>query len=405
MDLKNAFKIFTKICIFHYLYNLIMNSPRRIAYITVSDPNDRHAWSGTNHYIWQTLKSKYEVVEALGPDEPKLVTLICKIIHGVSLLVIKKRFDYRHSTFYAKACAKLFDAKLKAHTYDLIVAPAGIAYIAYLKTTVPIVFIGDRIIANSLNYHTIISNLWHWSEVQSLKTERLALSKAKLNILSSHWAADSAITYYQLPPSKVKVWPFGANMDVLPNAEYVFKHKTDSVICKLLLVGTMWKNKGADIAVNTLKILRQRNIDAYLTIVGCEPDTPINDEHITVIPFLNKNSEKGLKQLEHLFLSHTFFILPTRFDCTPIVFCEASAYALPILSANTGGVAGHVKEGVNGYLIDYDDKGEKYAEKIISIFSDKVVLNQLTVSTRKCFDESLNWSSWVNSFDTAIKQI
>lgn len=383
-----------------------MLNSKKIAYITVSDPNNKHSWSGTNYYILQALKSKFETVDALGPDEPKFITFCCKVIHGLSLILTKKRFDYRHSTIYSKACGYLFLKKINKGQYDLIVAPAGIAYIANLKTNIPIVFIGDRIIANSINYHTIISNLWKCSEKQSINTEKLALNKASLNILSSSWAANFAEKYYKIPAKKMLVLPFGANMDVLPSADYVFKNKNkDNTVCKLLLIGTMWKNKGADIAINTLKILHQKGINATLTIVGCEPENTLDYKDITIISFLNKNTDDGLRKLESLFLSHTFFILPTRFDCTPIVFCEASAYALPILSANTGGVGGHIKEGVNGFLISHEDQGEGYTNKIIELFKDKSTYNQLCLSTRKHYDDYLNWQSWVNSFEKATKFI
>lgn len=377
----------------------------RIAYITISDPKDRHAWSGTNFYILNTLQKHFKEVIPLGPDEPKVVTLFCKIVHGFSLLVLKKRFDYRHSKVYSKACGRLFDKKLNQSIYDLIVAPAGIAYIAYLKTHVPIVFVGDRIIGNAINYHTILNNLWKWSEKQSIKTEKIGLQKASLNILSSYWAADYAINYYKMSSEKFLVIPFGANLDNVPSTECVLSNLMIPHECKLLLIGTFWKNKGADIAFNTLKILLKRGIKASLTIVGCQPEQPIEHEKLTIIPFLNKNSPEGLKKLEELYLSHSFFILPTRFDCTPIVFCEASAFALPVISANTGGVAGHVKENVNGFLIDYNDKGDEYANVIERVWNDKQKYLELKKSARRLYEEQLNWEHWAEKFKEKVSEI
>lgn len=371
-----------------------MIRPKNIAYITVSDPRNKHAWSGTNHYIWKALEKRFGNVDLLGPDEPYFVTMACKIVHGLSLYVFGKRFNYRDSTVYAKACGRLFGKKLKHKNYDLIVSPAGIAYVAYLKTNIPVVFIGDRIIANALGYHTIISNLWKWSEKQSLKTEGTALKRCALNVLSSHWAADYAIAHYKLDKKTTIVLPFGANMDNVPSSEYVFTHKQTPQSCKLLLVGTYWKNKGVDIAVNALDELLKQGIDAELTVVGCEPEDPFSHPKVTIIPFLNKNTSDGLKQLEHLFLTHSFFILPTRFDCTPIVFCESSAYALPILCSNTGGVAGHIKEGVNGFLIPFEDQGISYAKKITELYKDTEKYHALCKTTRELYDHELNWDIW-----------
>jgi len=379
---------------------------KKVAYITISDPEDKHAWSGTNYYIHKALIGAYADVIALGPAEPKWVTLICKIIHGTSLIFFKRRFDYRASTWYAKACSSLFSKRLKNDDFDLIVAPAGIACIAYLKTDIPILFVGDRVIAGALNYHTIVSDLWKWSEKQSIQTEHLAFEKAARCIFSSPWAAEHARRLHHLDDKKILVLPFGANMDNLPEAAVVLSNPAiKTKIIKLLFVGANWRDKGAQRAVNALNYLIAHGFEAQLTIVGCVAPVGEVFPHVTIIPFLNKNTASGLTALQQLFLESTFFILPTRFDCTPIVFCEASAFALPVLTANTGGVAGHVASGRNGYLIDYDDMGEAYAKKIIEIIQQAGAYEQLCVSTRKEFDDRLNWTSWMQKVSASIQEI
>ena len=37
---------------------------KNVAYITTSDPNDKHSWSGTNHYILKILQTKFKQVDA-----------------------------------------------------------------------------------------------------------------------------------------------------------------------------------------------------------------------------------------------------------------------------------------------------------------------------------------------------
>ena len=379
------------------------------AYITVSDPNDKHAWSGTNHYIWKSLQSHFSQIDLLGPDEPKFTVFISKVVHAFSLLC-GKRFDYRHSTMYAKACAKLFSKKLEGKNYDLIISPAGVAYIGYLKTSITKVLILDRTIAGTINYHNIFKKLWKFSEQQSINTDKIAMHNCELTVFSSQWAADIAIKEYKLPKEKTMVLPFGANMDSLPNSDFVFANKPirqaqGDKKCNLLLVGTYWENKGVDIAINAMNDLVIMGFDARLTVCGCTPPTEIENDRVTIIPFINKNTPEGKKQLEELFLSHTFFILPTRFDCTPIVYCEASAYALPILSSNTGGVAGHITENINGFLIDYNDTGKAYAQKIADVLNETGRYEILCKTTREEYDKRLNWVSWAENFTNAVKNI
>lgn len=375
--------------------------PLTIAYITETAPGDRHAWSGTAHYVHEALVKHGFTVKAQGPVTPRLLKLFLGALNKLSLLVFSKRIDYRHSVVYSKAFGKIFSKKLEGFNYDAVLVCGATEYGAYIKTSKPVFYVLDRTIAGALNYHTILSDLWSFSKTQSVVTDKKAMEEATALFFSSEWAAGHARKYYQIAENKIKVIPFGANMDMIPSAEKALLPK-NTVSWKLLLIGTSWENKGADIACNTLKLLVEKGIDTSLTIVGCTPPAEFNNSRITVIPFADKNTEEGRNIIEQLYLSHHFFILPTRFDCTPIVFCEASAFGVPILSADTGGVGGHVREGKNGFLIDYNDQGKLYAEKISELISRPETYRNLCFSTRAEFDERLNWQQWTNAFSKVI---
>ncbi len=372
----------------------------KIAYITETSPDDKHAWSGTAHYAYEALKQYGHTVYALGPKKPGFIGFACKVVNQLSLAILKKRFDYRHSTMYSKAFGRLFGKELKKLDCDVVVVCGGTEYGAYLDTHKPVFYILDRTIEGALNYHSILSNLLEFSKRQSIATDKRAMLHSTKTVFSSEWAATHAKTYYHLPDAKSMVLPFGANLDAVPDRETALTPK-DTKTWKLLLIGTSWKNKGADIAFNTLLYLLEQNVDAHLTVVGCTPPEEIKHDRLTIIPFVDKNSENGIKQLWQLFLSHHFFILPTRFDCTPIVFCEASSFGLPILSSDTGGVRGHVKEGINGFLIPYEDKGKLYAEKIMEIINS-ATYPDLCKTTRLCYEEQLNWESWAKRFTQEV---
>ncbi len=258
-------------------------------------------------------------------------------------------------------------------------------------------YVLDRTIGGAINYHTILSGLWNFSKNQSIQTDKRAMEGAAKVIFSSHWAAHHAQDLYGLSKAKTAVIPFGANLDAVPSRDEAMQEKAPGV-CRLLLIGTYWHNKGANIAYNTLQLLLNAGINAYLTVVGCEAPQGLKHEKLKVIPFVDKNSPEGLKIMWELFSEHHFFILPTRFDCTPIVYCEASAFGVPVLSSNTGGIAGHLKEGVNGYILPYEDKGEAYAATIIKVMADENAYQSLRASTRKYYEEHLNWTTWARSF-------
>jgi glycosyltransferase involved in cell wall biosynthesis len=372
----------------------------KIAYITEASPHDKHAWSGTAHYVFEYLKKAGHQVTELGPAKPGLVGFICKAFNQISLKLFNKRFDYRHSKIYSKAFGKIFEKKLRKLDHDIVVVCGGTEYCAYLETSKPVFIIVDRTIGGALNYHAILTNLWKFSLEQSVETDKKAMLDSRKVFFASKWSADHAEKIYNLPASKVSILPFGANLDKVPSRDLALKEK-DTKEWKLLLIGTSWKNKGADIAVNALNKLREKNINASLTIVGCEPPSSFKHEHVTVIPFVDKNSESGLKKMWDLYLSHHFFILPTRFEAYGIVFCEASAFGLVNFVTETGGTASPVAEGKSGFLIPHEDQGELFAEKIYGVITANKY-RELQISSRNYFEEVVNWETWTRNFTQQV---
>lgn len=376
----------------------------RIAYLSESSPTDKHAWSGTVHYVYQALLKGGYIVTPLGPGRPIFARYILAIVNKLSLSITGKRIDYRHSRWYAKEFARLFEKRLNSQEFDLVVHCGTTETGAYLNTKLPVIYILDRTIGGAINYHTILSKLWKFSENQSITVDKLAMEKASLILFSSEWAANHARTNYHIDNLKIKVLPFGANLDSVPSREESLLPKSMDVV-QLFLMGTYWQNKGADIAYNSMIELRKKGFRVRLTVAGCQPPEPIADPDLVIIPFIDKNSPEGLQQIWQLFRASHFFILPTRFDCTPIVYCEASAFGVPVLSADTGGVRGHISDGVNGFLLPYEDAGPAYANKIEMLLRNEGEYERLRVSTRKFYEEQLNWESWVTGFSKCIANI
>ena len=95
----------------------------KIAYLTVTDPKDRHSWSGSHYYIWKALQENLGDIELLGPIKPFPETSVGMLATGLSQKLLGKRYNYRHSKLLAKGYARIANELLKAKKYDLIVVP------------------------------------------------------------------------------------------------------------------------------------------------------------------------------------------------------------------------------------------------------------------------------------------
>ncbi len=124
-----------------------------------------------------------------------------------------------------------------------------------------------------------------------------------------------------------------------------------------------------------------------------------------VIPFLNKLDEKQRAELSRLFEAASFMILPTRSDCVPMVLAEAGAFGLPVVTTNTGGIPGIIREGENGFMLPLSARGSEYAEVIAKVYRDDQRYAELVKSSRAAFDNRLNWDAWGASVTNIIKKM
>jgi glycosyltransferase involved in cell wall biosynthesis len=379
------------------------NKRLSIAFLTSIDAQDKRSWSGIFYYTARTLKKHCGEVVYVGPTSSKQSPGKAVFLKRLQLLLKKiagRYFVYDYHITVAKKFAKAATSRFAEYPFDVIVAPTSITEVAFLKTDIPIVLIEDATFALLHNYYPQYSNLLPRTVRQLNNVTERAIKKASAVIYSSEWAARSAIEDYGADPQKVHVIPMGANFENPPSKEIIQnKKKTDR--CRLLFVGVDWQRKGGEIAFETLLQLEEMGIQAELIVCGCTPPDEFSHERMRIIPFLDKNDERQYKELEQLYVTSDFLLLPTRNECFGIVFCEANAFGLPAITTNTGGVSEVVRNGENGFVLPLSARGTEYAEVIAQIYQDDQRYAELVRSSRAAYDDRLNWDAW----GTAVKKL
>lgn len=364
----------------------------RIAFLTTSDPFNRQSGSGIFYYMVQSLQKHCGEVLCPGPIKIK-EHLPGKVLNKGTSLILKKRFPYDLSFLLARHYAQIATRYLQNNPCDVIVAPRGTVNAAFLRTDIPLVLVEDATFALLHNYYPHYSNLLSRSIAEAHTITSQAFQRASMLIFSSTWAAQSAIKDYCINIEKVQVIPFGANIELAPEPQTVIA-KSRSSHCKLLFVGVDWERKGGDIAFETLLCLEKQGMEAELIICGCRPPRAITHKRLSVIPHLNSNDTQQRKALAALYAQADFLLLPTRSDCTPCVFCEANAFGLPVITTSTGGVTSVIKDGINGFALPYNARGEVYAEVIAHTYHNTQLYTELRRTSRAMFDTYLNWDVW-----------
>jgi glycosyltransferase involved in cell wall biosynthesis len=367
----------------------------KIGYLTSKNPHDRAMWSGLIHYMYNALNTHAGHVEHVGAPLPLYIRLLW---HWVSFTrrLLGHRLEIMHSIPLSLIYGRYYSKKLSEADYDVIFAPIAETELAYLKTSVPIFYFSDTTFAAQENYYYPASQLSPLIRWQGNHLQHRTIQRSDVLLYASKWASQSAIRDYAANPDKIHIAPFGANLDTVPAREALGIGSTDGK-CRLLFVSADWKRKGGQLAYDALLALRNLGVDAQLTVVGCTPSPPLQHPHLHVIPFLSKKNPAERTQLENLFFNADFFLLPTRAECSGLVFCEASAFGVPSITTDTGGVSTPVQEGVNGFLHPLDAGGDAYAATIAQVWSDPARYQQLRRNCRDRYDAALNWKVWAES--------
>ena len=361
----------------------------KIAYIAQNNPYDKHSWSGTDYYARLSLEKQGNTVYCIYGfhlKEPwywRLRKFFYKILH--------KEISFKRTFKASKQWANFIMERLEKDT-DAIFS-LGTIQVACLETKIPIFIYVDGIFEqmrieygwSKLSYATV-------QEANSL--EQKALNNCTCIISCAIETMKAIRNYYDIEEKKIELVPLGANWDSSPSHVEVLKSikNRSKTKCKLLFVGVDWNRKGADIVLETSRILVEQGLDIELHICGIKK-VPISlPKYVHNHGFLNKSNESDISLLKQLFFESHFLFVPSRAEAYGLVFCEASAYGLPSISHRIGGLTTTIVDGVNGQLFDLGTSPYVFANYIKKTFEDQAAYKLLCYKSLERFEKLLNWT-------------
>ena len=369
-----------------------MKSALDIAVVSAADPQDRRTWSGSTFFMVSALQRHVGRVDFIGPMSIPGQKVKEKLARWFQRISGTRSYPFR-TPAAAKYFADQVSHRLSGRSYDLIFAPAASVEIAYLETDIPIVYISDATFALMQEVYPIFSSMAAKSVAAEDFFERSIQQKARLLLYPSQWAAESAVADYGTAAERVRVIPFGANLDREPERRAVLGKKIADKV-KMLFLAKEWDRKGGSIALDTLRSLTEMGIDAELIVCGIRPPAEVGHPRMTVIPYLDKNVRQDRQRFEQILSESHLLLLPTRTECYGIVFCEANAYGLPVFATRVGGVPTIVQDGQNGYLLPLEAGGKDFAARIAKTVSDRNQYRALNRGARERYEQVLNWDAW-----------
>lgn len=387
----------------------------KIAYLTSYDVLDSSQWTekkvglhGAGYHLAKTLESQLVPLEYIGPINYNSPSLIHKLKWHFNRHLFKKDYFYFLEPSVLEEYGKRVSQKIAKSNSDVVLCPENTLPIAYLNCEQPIVLWTDAPLSASINLYAWLNNLSDETTKHLYEMEKLALDKCNLIIFLSQWAAQNAIETYGIDPAKIRVIPWGANLDNHRNSDDIkaIVESKASDRCKLLFIGVDWFRKGGDIAFAVAKELNESGIETELTVVGCEPT--INEtlpKYIKNLGFINKNTREGAERINKLFSESHFLILPSRADFSPHVFCEANSFGLPCISTQVGGIPTLIKDNLNGKTFALNSNISDYCNYISAAIDNYNDYKNLAYSSFHEYQTRLNWAVAGETGRQVIKDI
>jgi glycosyltransferase involved in cell wall biosynthesis len=375
-----------------------------ISHIDNYNVRDVRTWSGIPYFMVKNLENEGVVVDTIdlqvqSPTLPFLHKYLWNKVLG-------KRFDRARQPSVAQLYAQKAQQLIPAQT-DVIMSSSSVP-MAFLKHKQPKIFYTDATFGALVNFYEGFDNLCNETLRNGHALEKAALDNCSLAIYASDWAAQSALQIYKADPAKVKVVPFGANIDhhrSWTDIKDLISHKSQTH-CQLLLIGKEWERKGGPQAVAVAQQLNDMGLPTTLHLVGIQPNL-IKDlpNFVVCHGYLNKANDNDRQLIYRLLAESHFLIQPSLAECYGIMLCEAASFGLPSVATRVGGIPTIIKDGVNGQTFDLNAEAAAYAHFIYEMMTKPINYQEMASNAYDQYQKRLNWQTASQTVLQLIKEL
>lgn len=190
----------------------------------------------------------------------------------------------------------------------------------------------------------------------------------------------------------------------MPTANYKRRH-----VPEIVIAATIWKSKNTLGFIDAVSVLKERGFFFHVSWYGkVETCVGYFNECQDIIKELNVVDLIELKEkttkIRDKYQEADYFCLPSFYEGTPNVICEAMACGLPILCSDVCDNSRYVVEDVNGFLFDPND-----TDSIVRAFEKMLVINdkeynKFREQSRQRAESLLSEDKFVESYVNLIEK-
>lgn len=266
-------------------------------------------------------------------------------------------------------------AKKNLSEYDLIIGSDFDGFAIRLPKKMPFIALNGGLLADIIRFEQGQS-----ARILNLlaNREKLNLGRAKLVIVPSRYSALKVQELYKIDTAKIRIVPLGIdyqNWKIELERASVFRNDHYNILC----VARQYARKGIKDLLHAFAIIKSKKNSSRLTIVGDGPQAENNKKlarRLNIarsVDFCGDITERS--QIAAFYKNADIFCLPSYHETFGLVFLEAMAAGLPVVSYRTTAIPEVVDEEF-GILCEPGNI-EHLANKLLFLMDQKRLVSKL----------------------------
>lgn len=363
-----------------------MTNRIRLGFFCLNDPRD---WSAIPWFILRTLRrmEDVEVLELPFVDTYR-PSLLKRIWKRLERQYTGRIYLWEKETAHCRYISRALDRALATNPCD-----AALTFLAegcgFSHCSTPLFCYSDSVFGARFDLYPDqpAASIQTCSLIEGRAVAQAGIHRLSKLFMSSRWAVETANHrfHYDLPAAKWECLGIGAN---LPWSPVHLPPPSAGVSISFVWVGSNWTRKRGDFAVDVIRKLRGRGLNAELDVVGnVKPGQ--QESWLRFHGRVDYDTDAGRRLIEQIYGRSHALLLPTAGDTTPLVISEAFAFGRPVIVTPVGGIPEMVADGRTGILLDATEP-DAWAEAIERTMRSGS-LARMGPACRAKYERDLNW--------------
>jgi glycosyltransferase involved in cell wall biosynthesis len=198
----------------------------------------------------------------------------------------------------------------------------------------------------------------------------------------------------------------GVNVTLIPNFSDIRLDNGDSANCRckqILAVGRLDSQKGFDLLLNAWSLIFKDFPDWSLNIYGRGIWADYLKDISSYLHLTNVSFNDPVHDVKELYLNHSVFVLPSRYEGFGLVLLEAMQCGVSSIAFNCKtGPADMIIDGVNGFLVEQGNI-EALADRMKQLMNDERLRMNFSKKGQKglaTFQRERVLKKWIELFDS-----